>query len=277
MEHTEGTFKNRHGYELFHQSWHAAGQPRAVVVVAHGLAEHSGRYQKLADYLAARNYAVYSYDQRGHGRSDGRRCYINKFTDYTDDLDDFIKLVRRDSVARLFILGHSMGGTIAASYVINRHPDMAGLILSSPLMKVGDSVSAKDIFLAKILSRLLPRLGVAPIECGGISRDEAVVQAYIADPLVYRGKITARLGSELIVQMNDLLPPRLSEITLPTLIIHGTEDRLANPEGSRLAYQRIGSSDKTLRLYPDLYHETMNEPEGAQVMEDISLWLKCHT
>ena len=276
MEHSESAFKSLHGYELYCQSWQA-GSPRAKVIIAHGLAEHSGRYAKLARYLTDRGYGVFAYDYRGHGRSGGQRAYISRFADYVDDLNTYVKMVQvTRPEARVFVLGHSMGGTVAAAWAADFKPAAAGLVLSSPLLKVGDSVTPGTIRLAKVLARILPRLGVAPIESDAVSRDESVVKAYVTDPLVYRGKITARLGAELLTQINERLPRRLAEITLPVLIIHGTEDRLSNPDGSRLAYQRVSSGDKTLRLYPGLYHETMNEPEAAQVLEDIGLWLDGH-
>jgi alpha-beta hydrolase superfamily lysophospholipase len=137
-------------------------------------------------------------------------------------------------------------------------------------------VTAASIAAARILSVVLPRLGVAPIDAAGVSRDEKVVKSYLSDPLVFHGKISARLGAELIKVMQTM-PPLFKDIKLPTLIMQATHDRLANPEGSMMAYDRLGARDRTLRLYPGLYHEIMNEPERAQVLEDLDAWLTVHT
>lgn len=274
MQHNQGSFPCRR-HQLFCQSWQPETPPGAGVIVVHGLAEHSGRYHKLAEYLAGKGYAVYGYDHFGHGQSLGRRCYVNRFSQYPEDLGSYVSFIQKQSPGLpLFLLGHSMGALVMADYAAGA-PGVAGLIFSSPLIQAGSSVGAAAKNMAKILSRLLPWLGVSSIEADAISRDAAVVSAYIHDPLVYRGKITARLGAELLTRLDGGLD-RMSQIRLPSLFLHGTEDRLADPEGSRLAYQRLASKDKTLRLYPGLFHETMNEPEGAQVMEDIVYWLKCH-
>ena len=278
MEHTENRFVNHQGDSLYCQSWKNSDSPKANILIVHGLAEHSGRYEKIAHQLVENGYAVFSYDQRGHGLTGGTRGYIKRFSDFTADLDAYVQLVNRQgNPTMMYIFGHSMGGTVTAVYAVTYRPNVAGFILSSPLLKVGDSVSKATIRMGKFLARILPHAGVASIESSAISRDAAVVMSYDADDLVYHGKYSARLGAEMLAQLTTHLPPRLSEIDKPVLLIHGTGDRLANPEGSRLAYQNIGSKDKTLRLYPGFFHETFNEPDGIQVMEDIVFWLDSHS
>ena len=274
MQHTEGNFKGKAGTTLYCQSWCPVGAPRARILLVHGLGEHSGRFHNLVEYLVPRGYAVFTYDQRGHGKSKGTRGYVKRFQDYLADLDIYAETVRDGG--KTFLFGHSMGGTVALAHAVERQDDFAGLILSAPLLKAGDSVTPASMAAAKVLSLILPRLGVAPIDAGGVSRDQAVVQAYLSDPLVFHGKLSARLGAELIKVMQEM-PSRFKDIRLPTLIIQATADRLANPEGSMVAYEHLGSRDRTLRLYPGLYHEIMNEPERAQVLEDINAWLMAHT
>ena len=245
-----------------------------ILLVVHGLAEHSGRYSNLVDYFVPKGYAIFGLDLRGHGKSEGLRGYVDKFSDYLDDLNIFLDLVRSEHAnTKIFLVGHSVGGTIATTYAINHQRELAGLILSAPTLKVGSSVSRFDIMMARVLSALLPKIGIAVIDASAISRDKAVVNAYVNDPLVYRGKIRARLGSELVSMIEKKLPPQMPGINLPILIMHATADRLSNPEGSTILYRLVDSKDKTLKHYEGLYHEIFNEPEHRQVLSDVEAWL----
>ena len=140
---------------------------------------------------------------------------------------------------------------------------------------LSDTISLIKIVMANLLSLILPRTGVDTIETSTISRDKAVVSAYINDPLVYLGKISARLGAELIGTMQEI-KHTMPQVRLPILIMHGTGDRLCDPEGSLMLYERVGSPDKTLKLYDGFYHEIFNEPEHEQVFKDIEEWLDAH-
>jgi alpha-beta hydrolase superfamily lysophospholipase len=140
----------------------------------------------------------------------------------------------------------------------------------------GSSVTRSSIVVARALSAVLPKMGVALIDASGISRDQSVVDAYISDPLVYRGKIRARLGAELIDTIERSLPSKMAVIEDPVLLVHGTEDRLSNTEGSSLLYKSVKSKDKTLKYYKGFYHETLNEPGRAEVLSDIAAWLEDH-
>jgi alpha-beta hydrolase superfamily lysophospholipase len=273
MEHTEGNFTSQKGFKLFHQCWLPDSDPTAMLLVAHGLAEHSGRYGNLVDHFVPRGYAVCGLDYRGHGRSEGQRCHIDSFSEYSDDLRLFFDIVRREHInARIFLVGHSMGATIAAAHAVRYQDELTGLILSGITLEAGSSVSAGMKLAARILSVVVPKMGVSVIDASTISRDQAVVDAYVNDPLVYRGKIRARLGAELLKTIDEL-HSQVAEITLPILIMHGTADRLSDPEGSRLLYERVGSPDKTLKLYEGYYHEIFNEPDHGQVMADVEAWL----
>ncbi|MFH1775847.1 MAG: lysophospholipase [Chloroflexota bacterium] len=272
MKHSEGRFKGGKNLNLYYQGWIPDRDPEATLVVVHGLAEHSGRYGNLVEYFVPRGYAVFSLDHRGHGKSEGLRGYVDRFADYLDDLKIFIDMVRGQGT-RAFLVGHSMGGTIATAYAVNHQHELAGLILSAPTLKLGSSVSRLDIIMARILSALLPKIGIAAIDAAAISRDKSVVEAYVSDPLVYRGRIRARLGSELIDMIEKKLPPQMSRINLPILIMHAASDRLSNPEGSQMLYELVNSKDKTMKNYEGLYHEIFNEPEHGQVLADMENWL----
>ena len=273
MKHTDGVFKSQRGFDLFYQRWLPDEDPRAALLVAHGLAEHSGRYGNLVDHFVPRGYAVCGLDQRGHGRSEGLRCYIDSFSEYVDDLKSFFDIIRLEhGKAKVFLVGHSMGATIATAFAVRHQDRLTGLILSGMTLEAGSSVSAGMKLAARILSVLVPKMGVSVIDASTISRDQAVVDAYVNDPLVYRGKVRARLGAEILKTI-DGLHSQVAEITLPILIMHGTADRLSDPEGSQLLYDRVGSRDRTLKLYEGFYHEIFNEPEHGQVLADVESWL----
>jgi acylglycerol lipase len=273
MQQKEGTFKGLNGLELYHTAWLPDKDTKAVIIAVHGLAEHIGRYKNVVNYLVPRGYAVYGLDHRGHGKSQGTKGYVDRFDDYIIDLKTFYDMVRKEQPdKKIFMLGHSLGGLIAVDYAIKYQAELAGLVVSAPLLQISESVSPATVFMAKILSALAPKMGITTLDASAISRDKAVVDAYVNDPLVYRGKTSARLGVEMI-KITTALPAMIPTITLPILIMYGTEDRLCDPEGSKMLYDKAGSKDKTLKAYKGLYHEIFNEPEHDAVLADVDAWL----
>ncbi len=273
MKHVEGKFKGYKNLNLYYQCWLPSNEPKAVLLVVHGLAEHSGRYINIVNHFVPKGYAVYGFDQRGHGKSQGQRGYVERFSHFVSDLKTFSGIIRsKHRDAKIFIVGHSVGGTIATAYAVHYQDEFDGLVLSGATLKVGASVSSGLIIVARVLSLLLPKMGLDVIDASAISQDKTVVDAYVDDPLVYRGKIRARLGAELIKAIQILLP-QMSKIYLPILIMHGTADRLSDPRGSEILYDRVSSRDKTLKLYDGFYHEIFNEPGREQVFEDMEAWL----
>lgn len=276
MEYSEGSFQGHGNLNLYYRVWLPSEIPKATLLVVHGLAEHSGRYINLAQYLVSKGYAIYAPDLRGHGKSDGLPGHVERFQDYLDDLKGFFHLVRgKPSTTKIFLFGHSVGGLIATAYAANHQSELAGLILSGASVMIGSDRSPLLIATARALSMLLPKMGITTIDASTISQDKAVVDAYVNDPLVYRGKIRARLGTELIKTAQEL-PHQMPEIKLPILIMHGTADRLSEPAGSRMLYELVSSQDRTLKLYQDFYHEILNEPGREQVLTDIEAWLADH-
>jgi alpha-beta hydrolase superfamily lysophospholipase len=276
MKHTEGGFKGHNGFDLYYQRWLPNTVPIAVLVIVHGLAEHSGRYMNLINYFVPKGYAVYGFDTRGHGKSPGLRCYVEHFAYFVKDLDIFLAVVRScHHNVRVFIIGHSVGGTITTAYAVHYQDKFDGLILSGPTLNISDSVSSALIIFARLLSLLFPKIGLYTIDAAAISRDKNVVNAYINDCLVYRGKISARLGIEIIKAMQTL-PNQMRNINLPVLIMQGTADRLSDPKGSKMLYELVNSQDKTLKLYEGFYHEIFNELGHKQVFADIDAWLTRH-
>lgn len=273
MKHNEGTFKGRKNLDLYYQAWLPDKDVNAVLLLVHGLAEHIGRYKNVVDYFGPRSYAIYGFDLRGHGKSRGTRGYVERFSYYLDDLKTFFDKVRDENKGRkIFLMGHSMGGLIATAYAVEHQDNLAGLIVSAPLLQVGSSISPVTVAAAKVLAVILPKMGVAVLDASTISKDKAVVDAYVNDPLVYRGKTTARLGIEFL-NIQNKLPEQLNKITLPILIMYGCEDKLVNPEGSKMLYEKVSSKDKTIKGYEGLYHEIFNEPEHEMVMKDVETWL----
>ncbi len=274
MQEIGGTFQGVRATPLHYQAWLPEAEPRATVLIVHGLGEHCGRYGNLVHHLAPLGYALYGLDHVGHGRSGGPREGVERFADYTDTLHLYVEMVRGwQPDAPLYLLGHSLGGLIAACYLLEHQDACAGAILSAPLIVPGNSVSSATILIARVLSTLAPRLGVAPLDVSALSRDPQVVERYVQDPLVYHGKTPARLGAELLKAMQRVTGS-LERITLPLLIVQGGADRLVSPSGAQMLYERVGSPDKTLRVYPELYHEVFNEPERAQVLNDVAQWLE---
>lgn len=276
VPYNKGMFNGHDGFRLFERWWQPTGEAKAAVVIIHGYAEHSERYNHVAVYLTNNRYAVYTFDLRMHGRSGGVKAYVKTFDDYLSDVDIFLKKVRSGIGDKpVFLLGHSMGGTIATLYVIQHKNVLRGLMLSGPALKLGEDIPPILIKLSGFIGKILPHLPTIKLDCSAISKDPEVIRKYDTDPLVYRGGTPARTGAELVRAIN-MIQERMSEITLPILIMHGTADRLANVDGSRQLYERARSKDKTLKLYDGLYHEILNEPEKDVVLRDIVAWLDAH-
>lgn len=275
MQHRAGQLEGSKGLTLYWQAWLPEEAPKAVVVLAHGLAEHSGRYAHLAEHLVAHGYAVYALDHRGHGRSHGRRAQVGRMNYAVEDLHRFAAQVRSDQPGKaLFLLGHSMGGGIALAYALEYQDELRGLVLSGPAV-LFEGVSPLQACAVRILSALAPGLPVFAIDGTAVSRDPEVVRAYDGDPLNYRGKIPVRTVAEM-ARSAEQLRDRLGSLRLPVLLLHGAEDRLIPANASRLVHDKASSLDKTLRLYDGLYHEVFNEPERDQVLADLSHWLDWH-
>tara|TARA_R110002049_G_scaffold23490_1_gene82654 strand:+ start:3084 stop:3854 length:771 start_codon:yes stop_codon:yes gene_type:complete len=246
--------------------------PVAVLLVAHGAGEHSARYRSLAQFFTGHNFVVAALDHNGHGYSEGVPGHVDSFADYLDDLSVFHRQISAQFTGvPMILLGHSMGGLIACNYLLGHQAEFAGAVLSGPAIKTDLQPGFIQMTLLRLLALLVPRLGMLKLDAAGVSRDPAVVKDYIADPLVYHGKMSARMLRELFAGM-DAVQAGASRITLPMLILHGGEDAMTSLEGSRFLQDHSGSSDKTLIIYPQLYHEIFNEPERAQVLDDVLSW-----
>ena len=245
-------------------------------MLAHGYAEHAGRYEYVAKRLTDAGYAIYAVDHWGHGNSDGEGGFVPRFSAFLDGMAELLTLVEINhaDTPRL-LLGHSMGGLIATLFLVERQRAFVAAALSGPAILPAEPPSRVTVWLSRFLSRFFPRLGVLSLDANGVSRDPAVVEAYRADPLVYEGKIGARLGKEFMDAM-AVAQADAPKIRLPILIQHGEADRLTAPAGSRYLFDNVASKDKRLEIYPGLFHEIYNEPEQDVVLDDLVGWFDAH-
>lgn len=250
---------------------------RPLILIVHGAGEHSGRYEYVATQFVQQGYTVAALDLPGHGKSSGTRCYVEKF----DNFSRAVQLVRQqlgtDYPGRnVILIGHSMGGLIASFHLLEHQSDYIACILSGPAIKSDLQPGWFQMGVIRLLSAIAPKLGVLQLDASGVSRDPAVVERYLADPLVYNGKLTARLILEMFRAMTRVTA-QVGSLRLPLLFMHGEKDLLVSPQSSRFMQEHAGSSDKTLKIYPSLYHEIFNEPEKDQVIGDAIAWCNRHT
>ena len=276
MKHQEGFFKGVRDANIYFQSWLPESEPRAVLLIVHGLAEHSGRYRNVVDHFVPLGYAVYGIDHLGHGKSDGKRVYVERFNDYTNTLKVYFDMIHGWQPDKpIFLVGHSMGGLISAVYLLDHQAELAGAVLSGAAVKVPNNITPAILLVGKMLSALIPRYGLIGLDVDGVCRDPVVVQAYVSDPLVHTGKTTARLAAEMLKAMQTI-SGQAAKITLPIIIVQGSADKLIDPAGAQMLYDAVSSADKEIRIYDGLYHEVFNEPEHDKVLRDIEIWLEAH-
>jgi len=278
MHSNELRYRSKDDLNLYARVWTPEGDVRGVVVLVHGLGEYGGRYVDIGQSFVDRGYAFVAGDLRGHGMSEGRRAFVSRLDNFMDDLDQYCDEVRlRFPGKLLFLYCFSMGSTIGAAYLIRRHPHLAGAILCSGGYFIPPA-SMAAMGKVKALRHLVPTMTVS--NGMGATRDKvchdvAVLDAYDADPLVYK-KITVGLAA-VFVDANAEVLARAGEIQVPLLVMHGEDDVVAMPEGSkRLAAGASG--DVTLKLWPGLYHFIHHEPDGAKerVLAFAADWLDKH-
>lgn len=276
MNHIEGNFKGVRNSNIYYQAWLPEGNVKAVLLIVHGLGEHCGRYMNVVNHFVPLGYAVYGLDHIGHGKSEGQREVVERFDDYTTTLTIYYNMVKGWQTTKpIFLLGHSMGGTIATYYLLDHQADFRGAVISAPGIKVSDSISPATITMGKILSVIAPKAGVLALDVNSISRDPEVVTAYVNDPLVFHGKTPARLAAEFVKTMQHITA-EVDKITLPFIVIQSGQDKIVDPAGAQMLYDKAGSKDKTIKIYEGLYHEVFNEPERARVLKDVETWLATH-
>ncbi|MGI9666238.1 MAG: lysophospholipase [Acidimicrobiia bacterium] len=269
MTATTGALTATDGTELYTRSW-TIDAPRYDVLHVHGLGEHCGRWDAVAEHFNRNGANVYSYDLRGHGRSGGDSGDVGTFSDFYEDISSMATATAASSGRRWVLYGHSFGGMQSAGYLIKDEEPMPNVaVLSSPWMQVAGDFNSALLYATRGVAKFAPSMRF-PVKIGEdqLSKDPAVAEEYFSDPHVTRAA-TARLGSEISKEMEEL-DGRLDEITIPTLVFHGADDEIAEPSASAGLAASPGVERK---VYPNLRHETHNEPEAAQVLGDMTDWI----
>jgi acylglycerol lipase len=275
MQTAEQFFTGQANTKIRLATWLPDAEVRAVVVLAHGFGEHADRYSNLVNAIVPKGYAIYAPDHRGHGKSEGHRALIDKYEYLLDDLDHVFALAAAAHPGKpVFLLGHSMGGSIALASALRKQSHLKGLILSGPLVG-NEGIPKFLVVIASLLGRIAPKFGTKNLGAENVSRDPAVVSAYANDPLVFHGKMPAGTGAALI-QAGKGFPARLPSLSVPLLVVHGSADKLVPVETGKTGHRLAGSADKTLKVYDGLAHEVFNEPEHPTVLADVLAWLDAH-
>jgi len=271
------TSRSSGGRQLFCRVWDPENGPgpRGVLAFCHGLGEHSGRYHHLAEALAAIGVALVITDLRGHGQSPGKRGHVTVYREYLEDYGTAIRAAReRFPEAVLFCGGHSLGGLIALGAAVEGvlPPICRGLVISAPALAVGFEPPKWKVAAARILSTIVPgALFSTGLDAEHLSHDPVVVQSYRQDPLVH-GNISARAYIETL-SLQALTRAGAPTVLLPLLLLQGTDDHDVDPAATKAFFAAAGSTDKTLKEYPGLYHEVFNEVGGEAVLEDVVGWI----
>lgn len=267
----ESSFAGIGGLNIFTRSWQPKEQPRAVVVIVPGFNSHGGQYLWVAEQFAARNLAVYALDLRGRGRSDGERFYVEKVEDYVDDVASFVNIAKAENQnLPIYVLGHSAGGVVSSVYALDHQDEINGLICES----FAYELPVPDLVLSflKGLSHITPHTHVFSLNNKDFSRDSSVVESMNNDPLI-KGESQPAQTAAAMIRADERLKKGFPTITLPLLILHGTEDKATKPSGSQHFYEQAGSHDKTLKLYEGHFHDLLNDIDKEVVMMDILNWI----
>lgn len=255
-----------------------APSPRGAVLLSHGVGEYAGRYVEryhaLIPTLVAAGFTVYAYDQRGHGQSAGRRAVVDMRVLVEDHL--LAREALRGQPGPLFAFGHSMGGLVTAASVARDPRGLAGVILTSPALLVGEDESPLLKKVAPLLARIAPALPVTALDTANLSRLSDEVSAYQADASVYQGKVPALTAASMLT-LSARLWASYDRWTLPTLVIHGSADRITEPRGSQRFVEGIASTDKTFVYLEGGHHELLNDECRAEVRDRIVEWLQARS
>jgi len=277
MTRTEAEFVAPDGTPLFHRTWLPPAEVpvRGILAIVHGLGEHGDRYGHLAEAATQTGLAVIACDHRGHGRSGGLRGHTDSFDDYVADLVAYlgsaVEAIGAD--LPLFVLGHSMGGLITVRLMQGNHGlNLGGAILSNPCLGVAVQAPKLKVALAKGLAKLLPRLRLDnELNTPDLCRDEAVVEAYIADPLVHR-KISARWYSALLEAM-EVANSQPDQVDLPTLWLLSGQDRICDAEVARAFAGQLPGGTTSSEAFPEAFHEAHNGPDKGRFIEAALGWI----
>jgi alpha-beta hydrolase superfamily lysophospholipase len=273
---SERSFDGVGGVRIVYDVWTPDTEPRGVVVLSHGYAEHAGRYHHVAQRFGEAGLIVYALDHRGHGRSGGKRVYLRDMSEFVGDFHSLVRIAAAAHPAlKRIVLGHSMGGGIVFTYGVEYPDEYSAMVLSGPAVYAQDGLSPVLVVVAKVLGKIAPGVPVEKLDADAVSRDPEVVAAYKSDPLVYQGKLPAGIARALI-GVGETMPQRASVLAAPLLVVHGEKDRLIPVAGSQVLVEHVPTEDVHLKVYPGLFHEVFNEPEKAVVLDDVTAWIEAH-
>jgi alpha-beta hydrolase superfamily lysophospholipase len=270
----EEKFESMGGVKIHLRSWQPSEAPRAVVVICHGFNAHGGMYLWVAEQLVDAGYAVYALDLRGRGQSEGERFYVENVSEYVSDIAGTVRIAKsRHPGKAVFLFGHSAGGVVSATYTLDNQAELAGFICEDFAFQV----PAPGFALATIkgLSHVAPHLPALKLRNEDFSRDPKVVEALNSDPLIAH-EVQPAMTIAALVRADERLKVEFPKITLPLLILHGTEDKVTVCHGSEFFHKTAGSKDKTLRLYEGYYHDPLADVGKETVMADVKAWLDKH-
>lgn len=279
MKTFETNFQGQDGIGFYVQGWEPEGSaPKALIALVHGLGEHTGRYVHVGEAMTQAGYALAGFDLRGHGKSGGARGHSSSLEAYMQDIRQFLRLVgQRYPDLPLFLYGHSLGGVLTLAYAIQFGAGLKGVIVTSPGLRSALEKQKAKLVMVRLLVMLMPRFTArSGLDPHKISRDPAVVQAYLSDPLVHDSASLAfgKAGLDAV----ELCFARAREFPVPLLMLHGTGDEIAFSSGSEEFAQQVreAGGEVTLKTWEGLYHELHNEPEKAEVFHVMIEWLDKH-
>lgn len=266
------SFTNVEGMKLYAEWWTPCN-PTAVLVVVHGISEHSGRYGPMIEHFVRRGFAVAIYDQRGHGKSEGERGVIKSVQDFVSDLGEFIEVTKaRYPDLPCFLVGHSFGGQISINYTVRYAKGLAGLLLSSPNIKLKMKIPAWKRWCIDQIYKRAPEYQLKhEIDPKWLSHDQGVVRRYAEDPRIVK-RISLH-GAREVFRNQEVIMAFASRIHVPCFFMHAGDDRICCPTGTEQFFRRVPVAQKSLRIYEGMYHELFNETARQTVFRDMEQWI----
>lgn len=276
--HIDSHIKTHDGLTLHVRKWNNVGvEAKADIAFVHGFFEHSGRYAREAQFFNKAGYNFSSYDQRSHGLSEGKyRSYVDDFQNYEKDYALFLKEQKLGKERPFFLFAHSMGGLVQCTHLVQNGtlPEgFKGAIFSAPLLSPDPNMAPILQKISGLIGTLLPRLKAIDIDHTAISRDPLEVEKYLNDSLISKEKMYAGSAYNLLKQMN-YVQTKMSNIQIPFLILHGTDDKLSNIKGSQLLYKQAVSEDKEIVILKDFKHEITKDIDHQIVLDKILSWIE---